>query len=49
MHGGERKVPENKPQSIPEPLLKLLHDGMGLTAIGAFIVAVFNEGNRSGR
>src|SRR6266404_3044540 len=48
MHRREREVAKDKAQSISESLLQFFHDGIGLTAIRAFVIAVFHEGDRGG-
>src|SRR5712671_2086656 len=48
MYLRQREVTKDKAQPISELPLELLHDGIGLTAIRALIVAVFYEGDGCG-
>src|SRR5438552_683136 len=45
---GQRKIPKDKKQSIPQSSPDLLHDGIDLSTIGTLIIAVFQQCHRSG-
>src|SRR6266571_1746582 len=40
---GQRKVPEDKAQPIPQTSLNLLDDGIGASTIGTLIITVFHQ------
>lgn len=44
MHIGEWKIAENEAERITEVALQRLNDWEGLTAVGALVVTVFNDG-----
>src|SRR5882724_1566975 len=48
MHRRERKIAKNKAQPIPKPFLEFFDDGIGLTAIRTFVIAVFHERDQGG-
>jgi hypothetical protein len=37
---------ENETEFLSKPLLKSLHNGVSLAAVGAFIIAIFDKGDR---
>ena len=46
MRLGQREMAENKPQPLPEPLLRQLDVGEGKSAVRALVVAVFDQCDR---
>src|SRR4029077_754154 len=46
MHVPQGKVAKDRPELVAQGALKLFHDRIGGTAIGAFIVAVLDQGHR---
>src|SRR6266852_3486959 len=45
MGTGDRKVAEDEAQAVPHLRLDVLDDGVCSSAIGAFVVAVFHQGD----
>src|SRR6266436_8213649 len=48
MDFGKREVAKDKAQLVPKLLLNRSHDGRRLAGVGAFVVAILHESDRSG-
>src|SRR5580693_8171512 len=47
MNLAQREIAKHEAQLVPEMLLQLLHDRVGVAAMRTFVIAVFNQRDRS--